>query len=350
MKIITVHASHSYSVCVGSNILQDLGSWLKKIQNTGKAAIISDTNVWPLYGERINESLQNAGYEVYSFVFQAGEESKNQNTYFQILTFLAEKQFTRTDALIALGGGVVGDMTGFVAATFLRGLPYIQVPTTLLAMVDSSVGGKTAIDLPAGKNLVGAFYQPKLVFCDINTLATLPNHVFQDGCAEIIKYGILYDPELFGHLASNGLAFDRKTVISRCIELKRDVVAKDEFDTGARQKLNLGHTIGHAVETASHYTVSHGYAVACGTAIITRAAYQSQICSLQTVCEVENILRNFGLPTTIHFTADELYQNALSDKKRSGGFVNLIVPQEVGNCVILKKPVLELESFIKAGL
>lgn len=350
MKTITVNASQNYDVLIGSNILTHLGELLKKLDINGKIAIISDTNVWPLYGEYVCKYLQNSDFQTTTFVFAAGEERKNTNTYLQILTFLSEQHFTRTDALIALGGGVVGDITGFVAATYLRGIPYIQVPTSLLAMVDSSVGGKTAIDLPAGKNLVGAFYQPKMVLCDIDTLTTLPDRIFRDGCAEIIKYGILYDQKLFAHLESNGLAFDRETVIARCIELKRDVVAEDEFDKGARQKLNLGHTIGHAVEATSNFTVSHGQAVAIGTGIIARSACTLNICTKQTVTKIENVLLNFGLPVSTAYTASALLDNALSDKKRSGDFVNLIIPQSIGNCIIHKTPVSELESIIKAGL
>lgn len=350
MNTITVQASQSYSVIVGEHILEQIGTFLKDIRSSGKTCIISDTNVWPIYGDRVTNSLHSAGYDTASFVFPAGEESKNTNTYIQILTFLSEQQLTRSDMLIALGGGVVGDITGFAAATYLRGVPYIQVPTSLLAMVDSSVGGKTAIDLPTGKNLVGAFYQPKLVLCDISALDTLPDSIFRDGCAEIIKYGILYDAQLFAHLAANGLKFDRESVISRCIELKRDVVAEDEFDTGARQKLNLGHTFGHAVEASSQFVVSHGQAVAIGTCMIARTAVENQMCSEDTKKQIVQIIRDFGLPTNTSYSASELLKNALSDKKRSGGFVNLIVPKEIGNCSICKIPVTDLESFIKAGL
>ena len=198
----------------------------------------------------------------------------------ELLNFLAENKLTRSDALIALGGGVVGDLTGFAAATYLRGIDYIQIPTTLLAAVDSSVGGKTAIDLPSGKNLVGAFYQPKLVLCDTDTLNTLPEDIFRDGCAEVIKYGVLYDAELFAHLDESGLSFDREAVIARCVELKRDVVAEDEFDRGKRQKLNLGHTIGHGIEACSGYGISHGKAVAMGMTIITKTPAKKKNTSL----------------------------------------------------------------------
>ena len=248
MNTVMIRASKTYEVQIGSGLLPEIGEKARQLVNSKKAAIISDSNVWPIYGKTAVASLENAGFLVQHYVFPAGESSKNGETFLAILNFLAESKFTRSDLLIALGGGVVGDITGFAAATFLRGVSYIQVPTTLLSMVDSSVGGKTAIDLPAGKNLAGAFYQPILVLCDIDALSTLPDQIFQEGCAEVIKYGILYDTELFDHLDQMGLAFDRESVITRCIQLKRDVVADDEFDRGARQMLNLGHTVGHGIE------------------------------------------------------------------------------------------------------
>ena len=183
MNRITVSASKTYDICIGTDLLSSIGSHIPKKVNS--VVIISDSNVWPLYGKTITESIEAAGYQVNNFVFPAGEASKNGQTYLNILNFLAETKLTRSDLLIALGGGVVGDMTGFVAATYLRGISFIQVPTTLLAMVDSSVGGKTAIDLPTGKNLVGAFYQPDAVICDVSVLSTLPSDIFRDGCAEV---------------------------------------------------------------------------------------------------------------------------------------------------------------------
>ena len=245
---------------------------------------------------------------------------------------------------------MVGDITGFAAATFLRGISYIQVPTTLLSMVDSSVGGKTAIDLPAGKNLVGAFYQPALVLCDINALETLPEDIFCDGCAEVIKYAILYDPELYADLERHGLAFDRESVISRCVALKRDVVATDEFDRGERQLLNLGHTIGHGIEASSNFTISHGKAVSIGIAIVTRAATKYEICSEETKSSVQRLLKTFHLPTEITADSQTIYNCALSDKKRTGNSVNLIIPERIGYCRIQNTPIDQLLSFIKAGL
>ena len=350
MKTVTVNASKSYNVLIGSGLLPQVGNLIADCTKVGKAVIVSDTNVWPLHGDTVAQSLLDSGYCVFTFVFTAGEASKNSTTYLSLLSFLAEKQITRSDLIVALGGGVVGDLTGFAAATFLRGIPYVQIPTSLLAMVDSSVGGKTAIDLPVGKNLVGAFYQPNLVVCDIDALGTLPQDVFIDGCAEVIKYGILFDSGLFSHLETMGLKFDRESVIARCVELKRDVVMEDEFDKGLRQKLNLGHTIGHAVEAQSNYTLSHGKAVAIGTAIVSRTACSQSICNRKTTDRIEAILKQFALPTTTKFTAAELILSALSDKKRSGGNVNLIVPAEIGNCLILPTAVEKLQEFIETGL
>lgn len=348
MNTITVSASKSYDVIIAYDLLPQLGKYVAEIKPTAKIAIISDSNVWSLYEWKILKAL--ADYEVISYVLPAGEESKSGENYLRILNFLAENGITRSDLLIALGGGVVGDMTGFVAATYLRGISYIQVPTSLLAMVDASVGGKTAIDLPAGKNLTGAFYQPSLVLCDICSLNTLPKEVFTDGCAEVIKYGILYDEALFSHLTHYGLTFDREYVISRCVELKRNVVMEDEFDTGARQKLNLGHTIGHSIEKSSRFTLSHGQAVAIGIAMITKAAVAYNHCDkalYDTICDV---LKLFGLPTETDYSADAVFNGAITDKKRFGGNVNLILPRAIGDCFIQSTSLEELRAYIKAGL
>ena len=350
MNTIHIHASRNYDVLIGSGLLNSLGGRVLQVAKPKSVCIVSDTNVWPLYGDAAAKSLTSAGLSVVHFVFPAGEESKNADTYLRLLNFLAEQKLSRTDALIALGGGVVGDLTGFAAATYLRGIPFIQIPTTLLAAVDSSVGGKTAIDLPAGKNLVGAFYQPSLVLCDINCLATLPEDIFRDGCAEVIKYGILYDPDLFNYLSQTGLAFDTEKVIARCVELKRNVVAEDEFDTGARMKLNLGHTFGHSVELLSNFSISHGKAVAIGMAIAVRAAAAEGICDISVKDAVEEILKKFYLPLSCGYSAEQLYQAALSDKKRSGGAVSLIIPERIGFCRIQSTSVEKVQSFIEAGL
>ncbi|MGM9588766.1 MAG: 3-dehydroquinate synthase [Faecousia sp.] len=344
MNTVTVSVSKTYNILIGSGLLPTLGAEAVKLGKAKTVCIVSESNVWPLYGATAQSSLESAGLEVISFVFPAGESSKNGTTFLELLNFLAEHKLTRSDLIVALGGGVVGDLAGFAAATYLRGIRFIQVPTTLLAAVDSSVGGKTAIDLPAGKNLAGAFCQPSLVLCDIDTLNTLPRDVFQDGCAEVIKYGILYDPRLFAHLEENGMDFDREAVITRCVELKRDVVTEDEFDTGMRMKLNLGHTIGHGVEAKSQFAISHGKAVAIGTAIVSRA------CRCADSARILSTLEKFGLPTHTDYSAEDLFAYTLSDKKRSGGMVHLILPRVIGHCDIVPTPVEAIKSFIQAGL
>ena len=344
MKTVTVNASKAYDIKIGPGILSTLGAEAIKLGKAKKIAIVSETNVYPLYGKLAENCLNAAGFAVASFIFPAGEESKCAATYLELLNFLAENRLTRTDLIVALGGGVVGDLAGFAAATYLRGIRLIQVPTTLLAAVDSSVGGKTAIDLPAGKNLAGAFWQPSLVLCDTDTLASLPRDIFLDGCAEVIKYGILYDKSFFTYLESTGPHFDREAVIARCVEMKRDVVMEDEFDTGARMKLNLGHTIGHGVEASSDFTLSHGKSVAIGMAIVSRASH----CPEKD--RIIGILEQFGLPVTTAIHADTLFRYALSDKKRSGGTVNLIIPRAIGNCEIVPTPAEEIKAFIEEGI
>lgn len=350
MKTIHVNASNAYDVMIGSGLLAFAGEAIRAVTKAKRICIVSDSTVYPLYAHVVSKSLQNTGIDTVYYTFPAGESSKNGTTYLELLNFLATSQITRSDAIVALGGGVVGDLAGFAAATYLRGIDFIQIPTTLLAAVDSSVGGKTAIDLPAGKNLAGAFYQPKLVLCDTDTLSTLPPDTFRDGCAEVIKYGILYDEALFSHLEDHGLDFQREAVIARCVELKRNVVHEDEFDHGARQMLNLGHTIGHAVEAQSHFSVSHGKAVAIGTAIVSRAAHRMGKCSAWTQERICRILTQFGLPIHTQYSASELLISALSDKKREGSIVNLIIPEKIGQCTRLPTPVSQLEALIEAGL
>lgn len=350
MRSVQVTASKNYEVLIGRGLLSTIADHVSAMKKVQSICIVSDTNVWPLYGQTVENPLTIKGYHVFSFVFDAGEASKNTEIYLKLLNSLAENHLTRTDLIIALGGGVVGDLAGFAAATYLRGIPYIQVPTTLLAAVDSSVGGKTAIDLPSGKNLVGAFYQPELVLCDTDCLNTLPEDVFRDGCAEVIKYGVLYDEGLFSHLMEEGLHFDREWVITRCVERKRDVVAQDEFDTGARMKLNLGHTFGHSVEILSDFSVSHGQAVAIGMAIAARSGYNAGICESNAKDSILSVLDLFGLPSSTGYGPQDLAAFAMSDKKRTGNTVNLIIPERIGFCRIESVPVESIQSFIEAGL
>ncbi len=350
MNTITVSASRTYDVHISQNLIDAIGEYIHKIHAPCNVCIVSDSNVWPFYGKIVTDSLKEYGYCPISYVLDAGEEIKSGENFLDLLNFLAENQLTRTDILIALGGGVVGDLTGFAAACYLRGIDYVQIPTTLLAMVDSSVGGKTAINLPAGKNLAGAFYQPCLVLCDTNALDKLPADSFTDGCAEVIKYGILFDDALFRHLEEFGANFDREYVISRCITLKRDVVINDERDNSTRKLLNFGHTVAHAIEKASQYSISHGKAVAMGMTAITKSAAACKICSAETYHSVKNILQSFGLPISLDIPCQTLIDGILLDKKRSRDQISLIIPRDIGNCFIQDFGINEARVFIQAGL
>ena len=350
MTTVTVRASRPYEVTIGRGLLDTVGRQAAGQWKGRSAAVVSDSTVAPLYLNRVKDSLERAGFRVHSFVFPAGEDQKNGGTYLKLLEFLAAWRLTRADGLIALGGGVVGDLAGFAAATFLRGIGFLQLPTTLLAAVDSSVGGKTAIDLTNGKNLAGAFYQPQAVLCDLDTLDTLPAEVFADGCAEVIKYGMIGDPALLARLETVDFRADPEELVARCVAQKRDLVEQDEFDTGARQLLNLGHTLGHGVEACSGYTVSHGRAVAIGMTLVTRAAVAFGRCPAEVLPRLRRLLERYGLPDATAYSAQALYEKTLSDKKRSGDTISLVVPIAWGASQLVRIPVSELPAWIERGL
>lgn len=350
MTTVTVRASRPYEVTIGRGLLDTVGRQAAGQWKGRSAAVVSDSTVAPLYLNRVKDSLERAGFQVHSFVFPAGEDQKNGGTYLKLLEFLAARRLTRADGLIALGGGVVGDLAGFAAATFLRGIGFLQLPTTLLAAVDSSVGGKTAIDLTNGKNLAGAFYQPQAVLCDLDTLDTLPAEVFADGCAEVIKYGMIGDPALLARLETVDFRVDPEELVARCVAQKRDLVEQDEFDTGARQLLNLGHTLGHGVEACSGYTVSHGRAVAIGMTLVTRAAVAFGRCPAEVLPRLRRLLERYGLPDATAYSAQALYEKTLSDKKRSGDTISLVVPIAWGASQLVRIPVSELPAWIERGL
>ena len=350
MTTVEVNASRSYRVEIGHSLLPLLGERIEALGSVQKVFVVSDSNVWPLYGEQAEASLKRAGLDVLHVVFAAGEESKNEENYLSLLHTLAENRLTRSDVIVALGGGVVGDLAGFAAATYLRGIRFVQVPTTLLAAVDSSVGGKTGINLPEGKNLMGAFWQPSLVLCDVDTLDTLPLETFRDGCAEIIKTAVLFDPDLFRMLCRDSLAFDREQVIARCVSHKRDVVAADEFEQGERRKLNLGHTAGHCIEVLSNFAVSHGAAVSIGMAVAARASVALGLAPQETATKIQWLLMNFGLPRSVRCAASDLALIARSDKKCSGDSITLVIPKELGRSELYALPVSRLQEFFEAGL
>lgn len=349
MTTVTVKASRTYEVTIGRGLLAQVGKEAARLLKGRSAAVVTDSNVAPLYLDRVKDALEGEGFRVCTFVFPAGEASKNGATYLNLLEFLAREQITRTDSLVALGGGVVGDLTGFAAATFLRGIGFLQLPTTLLAAVDASVGGKTAIDLQGGKNLAGAFYQPLGVLCDLDTLDTLPPETFADGCAEVIKYGMIGDPDLLAKLEQGTFRQDPEEIVARCIAMKRDLVEQDEFDTGARQLLNLGHTIGHGIEACSGYALSHGKAVAIGMALVTGGAAAFGLCPAEVLPRLKNLLQRYDLPVETSYTSAELYEKTLSDKKRTGDTIQLVVPTAWGRSVLHRVPVRQLEDWITKG-
>lgn len=348
MKTVLVNASKEYEVIIGTDILSSLGERCASLFGRSRAVIVTDSNVAPIWLKKAENSLNEAGIETVSFIFEAGEDSKSKETLFELLEFMAENRLTRTDFAVALGGGVTGDMTGLAASLYLRGIPFVQVPTTLLAAVDSSVGGKTAVNLTAGKNLMGAFYQPSLVLCDILTLGTLSDEVFADGMAEVIKYGVIFDRELFDSVKGGNVRDNLENIIAKCVELKRDVVAKDEFDKGERQLLNFGHTMAHSIEKCSNFEVSHGSAVAIGMVIAARASAKLGWSKEDCTDEIIEANRNNSLPCECVYSPAELANAALSDKKREGATINFVVPEVIGKCVLQKVSVDVLKDIAES--
>lgn len=350
MEIVKVTASKEYNVNIGSGFIDTIGEKIAEIKKPCRVVLVSDDTVYSLYGERVKQSLEKSGYSVCEFVFPHGEESKSLENFGKIQEFCAQNSITRTDLFIALGGGVTGDLTGFAAASYLRGVDFVQIPTTVLSMVDSSVGGKTAVNLKAGKNLCGAFYQPIAVYADCETLNTLPAETFNEGCAEIIKYGMILDGEFLTFLKNNSIRDNIEYVIKKCVETKRDVVDRDEFENGERKLLNFGHTIGHAIEKCSNLSISHGNAVAIGMVIATRGAYKTGLVNEDFTEMLVEILKENDLPISCDFAAEELYKVSLSDKKRSLDTISLIIPEKYGLCKIEKIGIEKIKEFIEAGL
>lgn len=344
IKKITVNASKSYDILIGNGLLDNIGEIFKRRFSVKKIAVITDDKVDNLYGIKVVNALKESGFAVSKFVFLNGEKSKNINTYAQILRFLAKEQISRTDLIVALGGGVVGDITGFSASTFNRGVPFVQIPTTLLSQIDSSVGGKTAIDLEEGKNLVGAFYQPSLVLCDINTLSTLNEQDFSCGMGEGAKYAIL-DSKIF-ELVKND--FDLLDFIYLCIDYKRQIVEQDEFEKGNRKLLNLGHTLAHGIEKLSGYTILHGNAVAKGLKLILLASKKHGFIDEKTFNDCILVVKKCvgeNVDIDCEYDISDLVKVAMLDKKRDGDFINVIMVKGVGDCTIEKVKVDELSEY-----
>jgi len=347
MRTVHVNAGRPYDAVIGAGVWDSLGERLRQLSSGGVVAVISDTNVAALYGEPVLRRLEAAGFRAALYAFPPGEEHKALDTLAGILEFLAARDLTGSDLVLALGGGISGDVAGFAAAVYKRGIPFVSLPTTLLAMVDASVGGKMGVNLSAGKNLAGAFWQPSLVLCDPDALQTLPEREFTNGMAEVVKHGVLGDPALFSMVAEGARGSDFEEIISRNISLKARFVAADERDRGERRKLNLGHTIGHAIELCSDYSVSHGEAVAVGMVRISRAAERLGVAESGTAAAITAALRANGLPTETDIPAKTLLAAMRQDKKRGGGTIDLILPVRIGECVIRKTELDELPMFLE---
>ncbi|MBQ8978940.1 MAG: 3-dehydroquinate synthase [Oscillospiraceae bacterium] len=350
MKTVRVNASKPYDVIIGHGLLRNAGEYISKVTKAKRFAVICDDNIAPIYLDTVKASLENEGYAWEEFVFPHGESSKSTDTLVRIYSFLASAHFTRTDAVIALGGGVTGDMAGYAAATYLRGMDLIQIPTSLLAQVDSSVGGKTAIDIPEGKNLVGAFKQPDLVLIDTDTIATLPRYYLIDGMGEVVKYGMIRSASLFEKLCGcdidhiGGILDD---IIYECVSIKRDVVEADEFDRGERALLNFGHTLGHSIEQYYHYTgISHGRAVAKGMQLVTAIAEEHGLCGEGLGKRLEECLAKYELVIEVEPTLPQLGTAVLNDKKRDGDSIGIVVCDKVGHSSVVKMTVDTFLSYL----
>ncbi len=346
---ISVSASVSYDVIIGSGLLKEVGSRIASLPGAQSVLLVSDDNVSPLYADAAAASLSAAGLRVVRFVFPHGERNKTVATWKELLECCCQAHLTRSDLMVALGGGVVGDLTGFAASVWQRGIRYVQIPTSLLAMVDSSVGGKTAVDLDHGKNMIGCFHQPSMVLCDPDVLRTLPEEEYRCGCAEIIKYGVIGDADFFHRLAETPVKDQLEPVIASCVEMKRRFVLEDEFDIGLRMMLNFGHTFGHAAEACSGFSILHGQGVAIGMSIMARAACVRGYLSAKDRDTILSVIRLYGLPTEASWPADEMARMAASDKKSSGSSLRLIVPERIGKCRILPVPTSDLSAWLLDG-
>ncbi len=344
MTTVKVNASKSYDVIIGRDTISLLSEKIKSLFGSARVMIVTEDKVARFHLKKVRKVLSESGIDHDYYVFPHGEKSKCGEVLFDLLEALAENHFTKSDVLLALGGGVTGDLTGLAAALYLRGVHIVQMPTTLLSAVDSSVGGKTAVDLKAGKNLAGVFNQPELVLCDINFLDTLEDAVFADGMAEVIKTGVLGDKALFDKVKDGNVKEQLGDVIARCVEIKRDVVMADEFDKGKRQLLNFGHTLAHSIEAESGFEISHGTAVAMGMVLASEISYQNGLTSENLTEEIKSACKKNHLSTECPYDMQTLAKYITSDKKISGKNISFIVPKKIGECEGIK---MEVKEFLK---
>jgi len=352
MKRIPIKTGRPYEVLIGDGLLKLAGKQIAALpgQCYKRLALVTDSTVAPLYLDTVAQALTGAGFLPIPYIFPSGEGAKSVGTAASLIDFLCESALTRSDAVVALGGGVAGDLAGFAASIYLRGIDYVQLPTTLLAAVDSSVGGKTAVNIPAGKNLVGSFWQPRLVLCDTGAMDTLPDEVFSDGVAEIIKYGCIWDESLFSALEQRELRAELPDIIARCVEIKAQVVARDEHDHALRQILNFGHTAGHSVEKLSGFRLSHGKGVAIGMCVAAAAGEFLGRTPAGACARIRAVLERHSLPTRCPYGAGELARACLGDKKRSGDSLNLVLLQQIGKALIHPVDIAELPELLGAAL
>lgn len=337
MKLTVNLGENSYPIFIENGIIKKSGEHISQIFSGQKIMIVSDDNVFPLYGQQVMDSLKD--YECHSLVLPHGEPTKNFQSLPKIYTAMLDAKLTRSDLVIALGGGVIGDLAGFAAASYLRGIKLVQIPTSLLAQVDSSVGGKVAVDLPQGKNLVGAFYQPKMVLIDPDVLNTLPEHFIKDGMGEVIKYGCIKDSSLFDRLCAHSSFEDLKPelpeIIARCVDIKRIVVEADQFDTGERMLLNFGHTLAHTIEQYYNYErESHGEAVGIGMYQITLMAEEKGLTSSGCADQIKKALDIYGLPSSCGLPVTDLTKAITLDKKNLNGKLNVVLLKELGSSYV----------------
>lgn len=335
MKKLKVNTGRKYEIVIDRGIIDHCGEYIKKVSSPTRVTVITDSNVHALYSQNVIASLKQSGFIVSEFVFKAGETSKNFKTIEAIYNHLADNDITRKDMILALGGGVTGDMAGFAAATYLRGIEFIQIPTSLLAQVDSSVGGKTGYDIKQGKNLIGAFWQPSLVLIDPNTLSTLPERFINDGMAEVIKYGCIKSVVLYRMLKKGMEELDIENIIYKCVSIKRDIVQRDETEAGERKLLNFGHTIGHALEKIYEYKkLSHGEAVAIGMVMITNASEREGFSPKGTATKIAEMCKLYNLPVYDESTPRDIAFASQSDKKSSGREIDIVILKAIGEASI----------------
>lgn len=347
VKKINFKTNSPYEILIDTNLMRTFGDHIKKISSARQVLIITDDVVNELYSGDVTDSLIESGFEVFLFTLTHGESSKTLQSVERIYSFLIKNKFTRSDLIIALGGGIVGDIAGFVAATYMRGIDLVQIPTTLLAQIDSAIGGKNGVNLAHGKNLIGTFYQPKLVLIDIGVLSTLPKQSLSDGMAEAIKYGLIRSESLFNMIKNCELDDILTDLIFECISIKQELVERDELEQGERKLLNFGHTLGHAIEKFYNFSkYTHGQAVAIGMACTVRSGENLAITKSGTYEELTSVLRKYNLPCEIDCDMDKLAEIAKIDKKATGEFFDIVLIKSIGAGFVKRIKKDDLKKYI----